>query len=102
MLADYNDVLPGLANRIVTMAESDQTHAQSMDRRDSLLRFTGQFSALAIALAGLVIGAILISGGHSVAGLATLLTALAPIVGAFLYRQVTASKSTDNDGSLSA
>jgi uncharacterized membrane protein len=93
MLDDYNAVLPGLAERIVSMAERDQAHSHSMARRSSMLRFTGQAAALLIALAGLVIGGLLIDAGNGIEGLATLLTALAPIVGAFLYRQI---KGADN------
>lgn len=93
MLDDYNAVLPGLAERIVSMAERDQAHSHSMARRSSMLRFTGQAAALLIAVAGLVTGGLLIDAGNGIEGLATLLTALAPIVGAFLYRQI---KGADN------
>jgi uncharacterized membrane protein len=88
MLGDYNAVLPGLAERIVSMAELDQKHEHRMDRHRSALRFTGQAAALLIALAGLIIGGLLIDAGNGIEGLATLLTALGPIVGAFLYRQI--------------
>ncbi len=89
MLDDYNAVLPGLAERIVTMAEKEQGHYHVMDRVYMGLRFFGQIAALALALAGIFIGADLIRDGHDVEGLATVIAALAPIVGAFLYRQIT-------------
>jgi uncharacterized membrane protein len=88
MLGDYNNVLPGLAERIVRMAEAEQDHTHKMDGWYATLRFTGQFAALLIAMTGLVIGALLIRDGHNIEGLATLICALAPVVGAFLYRQI--------------
>lgn len=88
MLGDYNAVLPGLAERIVKMAEKDQGHVHKMDRLYLVLRFTGQAAALLIALAGLIIGGLLIDAGHNIEGLATLIVGLGPVVGAFLYRQI--------------
>jgi hypothetical protein len=41
-----------------------------------------------IALAGLVIGGMLINAGHNIAGLVALVGGLGPVVGAFLYRQI--------------
>jgi uncharacterized membrane protein len=88
MLNDYNNVLPGLAERIVQMAELEQHQAHRMQRWEGILRFSGQGAAFVIALAGLVIGGLLINSGHNVAGLATLFGGLGPVVGAFLYRQI--------------
>jgi uncharacterized membrane protein len=93
MLNDYNNVLPGLAERIVRMAESEQKHMHQVQRWYVASHFTGQAAAFLIALAGLVVGGLLIDAGHNIAGLATLFGGLAPVVGAFLYRQV---KSSDN------
>lgn len=59
-----------------------------MDRREVLLRFTGQAAAFVIAITGLVIGALLVNADHNLEGLAVLFGALAPIIGAFVYRQV--------------
>jgi uncharacterized membrane protein len=88
MLGDYNNVLPGLAERIVVMAEKEQDHNHKLERWYATLRFTGQLAAFIIALAGLIIGGLLIRDGHNIEGLATLFLALGPIVGAFLYRQI--------------
>lgn len=88
MLANYNAVLPGLAERIVRMAETEQSQAHQMQRWYAILRFTGQVAAFLIALTGLVIGGLLINAGHNIAGLAALFGGLGPVVGAFLYRQI--------------
>jgi uncharacterized membrane protein len=88
MLNDYNSVLPGLAERIVQMAESEQNHNHQMQRWYVVAHFTGQAAAFVIALAGLIVGGLLINAGHNIAGLATLFGGLGPVVGAFLYRQI--------------
>jgi uncharacterized membrane protein len=88
MLNDYNSVLPGLAARIVQMAENEQSQAHRMQRWYAVSRFTGQGAAFIIAFAGLVVGGLLINSGHNIAGLATLFGGLGPVVGAFLYRQI--------------
>jgi uncharacterized membrane protein len=90
MLNDYNSVLPGLAERIVQMAESEQSHNHQMQRWYAVSHFTGQAAAFVIALAGLIVGGLLINAGHNIAGLATLFGGLGPVVGAFLYRQIKA------------
>jgi uncharacterized membrane protein len=88
MLSDYNSVLPGLADRIVRMAETEQGQAHRMQRWYAVLRFTGQGAAFFIALAGLVVGGLLINAGHNIEGLVALVGGLGPVVGAFLYRQI--------------
>lgn len=93
MLEDYNHVLPGLAERIVRMAESDQQHAHWLDQRYLRLRFTGQIAAFVIAMGGLVAGTYLIATGHDVTGLATLFGGLGPVVAAFLYRQIRSARA---------
>lgn len=48
MLNDYNSVLPGLAARIVQMAENEQNHAHRMQRWYVISRFTGQGGPLSL------------------------------------------------------
>jgi uncharacterized membrane protein len=88
MLNDYNAVLPGLADRIVQMAEKEQSQDHRMQRWYAILRFTGQGAAFLLALAGLVIGGLLINAGHKIEGLVALVGGLVPVVSAFLYRQI--------------
>ncbi len=52
MLDDYNSVLPGLAERIVQMAERERHQAHRMQRWEGILRFSGQGAAFVIAWPG--------------------------------------------------
>lgn len=97
MLREYNEVLPGLAERIVTMAERDQQHVHKMDRRYMISRFTGQASAFVIAMSGLGAGTVLIATGRQIEGLAALIIGIGPIAGAFLYRQIKITNAVTSD-----
>ncbi len=88
----YEDVLPGTADRIITMAENQAKHRQYIEKkqvdtesRDSLL---GVLSALVIAIAILVCGTLIALLGNStvatVAGTVLNLTGIATIIGTFL------------------
>jgi uncharacterized membrane protein len=93
LLAQYNDVIPDAASRILGMAEREQEHRHTMEkhllessekRAKSGLRF-GFILAL-----GLSVGAIyLLSIGQSVEGLATIFGTIATVAGAFIYVQRT-------------
>jgi uncharacterized membrane protein len=92
VLQEYNDVLPGLAERIVTMAEAEATHRHEMDRevarQNELIikeefceRRIGQFLGLGIAVLTISAAifaiahgaekAAMVIGGATVVGLAT-------------------------------
>jgi uncharacterized membrane protein len=96
----YNTILPGLADRIVHMAEQQSTHRQKLESRvvwfDGARIILGLVFGFAIALGGVVAGAYLILSGHSVAGLTSLLVPLGVIVGAFVYQQRKPKKEVDN------
>jgi len=72
MLAGYEKVLPGAADRIVRMAEREQEehlYRQRLTVENAVARSRdGQRFALAIALAVLLVSAVLILMGHEVAG----------------------------------
>lgn len=73
----YDQVLPGAADRIFTMAESEVGHRHDTER-------LGQYIGAGIAILGLVGGFTLIAWGHDVAGVAFTVSGIAPIVYAFL------------------
>jgi uncharacterized membrane protein len=91
ILGQYNEIVPGLADRIVKMAESQSSHRQKLESRvvwfDGIRTMFGLIFGLVVALAGIVGGAELILGGHSLTGLASILLPLGAIVGAFVYQQ---------------
>ena len=60
ILARYNEVFPGAAERIVAMAEKDSTHLQEMERKSLegalMERRLGQALGFGIGLAGFATG----------------------------------------------
>ncbi len=56
MLREYNDVLPGVADRIISMAEQQETHRLFLEKTailgDSRRAYLGLVAGLAVALTG--------------------------------------------------
>lgn len=72
VLSEYDQVLPGLADRIVNMAESEATHRQRMQSRllelSSRRSFAGLIAGFIIALSSLAVAVWIINNGHYIAG----------------------------------
>jgi uncharacterized membrane protein len=89
-MARYEQVLPGAADRIITMAEGEQTYRHRAVRREqateSFHALIGQLSALAVALAFGWWSYGLINGGREVAGSVLGVADLGVLVGLFLRR----------------
>ena len=93
MLSDYDGILPGLAERIVSMAERDLLHHQNLQttalRAEARERLVGQMSALLITLAALGSSAWVAVSGYPVTGGllggATLLTIISTLIGGREY-----------------
>ncbi len=90
-LANYENVLPGAADRILTMAENEQKGRIKAQRSELRMLFIshiiGQVFAFLLGLGGISAGFYLILQGHDVSGLGVLISSLAAIVGAFVYKQ---------------
>ncbi|WP_420612187.1 DUF2335 domain-containing protein [Candidatus Spongiisocius sp.] len=73
VLSQYEGVLPGLADRIVAMAESNTAHIQRLDqetlKHDSLRSFAGLTAGFIITIIFGIIAYRLIIEGHTVPGL---------------------------------
>jgi uncharacterized membrane protein len=88
-LGQYEERVPGSAERIIAMAERQATHRQSLEKKivDAGCqneRF-GQILAAGIAVTGIIVGAVLVSQGKSLAGFTAMLGPLAAIVALFFY-----------------
>ena len=95
MLAKYNNIVPGAAERILRMAELESEHRRSLDRdavaeRKRVISLTGrdvligQLCAVIIALAFIALAAYNVHEGHEVAGTVAGLPGIAAIVLAFI------------------
>lgn len=88
LMAEYEKVLPGSADRIIAMAERQSEHRQSIEKtvveNHSTSQILGVIIGGIIALACIVIGGILIYNDKNVEGLVTIISPLAILVGVFI------------------
>ncbi|MBC7836590.1 DUF2335 domain-containing protein [Acetobacteraceae bacterium] len=89
ILAGYEKILPGAANRIVSMAENQSAHRHSLEnwvvRADAIRSLGGLVCAFLIVIAAMGIGTYLTIQGKPVTGIIVALGSLGTIVAAFLY-----------------
>jgi uncharacterized membrane protein len=88
-LEKYNQVLPGAADRILALTESQARHRLEVENkivdRDTRLQLRGQMFGFAICLVTIVGGVGLVIVDKSVAGLSTILTSLGILIGSSIY-----------------
>lgn len=109
VLANYDQVIPGAAERIFRMAESEQENRHRKDQRyqdyldNDLSSITttqrlGQGAATLISLGGLWLAYYAFSVGASGAGVAIVLAEIAGLSGAFLWSRRRGSGNQVDDG----
>ena len=84
-LARYNDVMPGLGERIVSMAELEQTHRHSVDNKLIRIFSRGQWLGSALGLTTLAAGSYLSILGHEAIGIAMIMGSVALVAGSLLF-----------------
>ena len=99
VLAAYERIHPGAADRIFTLAERQILHRHRLET-DSLqgalrVEARGQWCALVVVLAGMLFGALLTYTGHGSAGLLAMLTPLAGVAAAFLHSRHAQSRERE-------
>lgn len=89
VLAKYNNILPGAAERIIKMAETQQGHRQNLEKTvigsNATTQKLGLAAAFVIAMTAIGGGIWLASKGMSGSGLTAIISALAALVGVFIY-----------------
>ena len=88
-LERYNQILPGAAERIIAMAESQHSHRQELEKHviksNVSAQKLGTMLGFIVSMTVILGGMFLVYEGKSGEGLAAILTALASLVGVFLY-----------------
>ena len=88
-LRHYNDILPGAAERILTMAEQQAAHRQTLEamavRTEARNSTLGVVFALLIGLGSMAVAGYAISQGKEISGTILGGTGLASLVGTFIY-----------------
>lgn len=88
-LARYEEICPGAADRILSMAEAQSRHRQGLEERviasNCRAQDRGPLLGFVLALGVIGLGAYLILKGREISGLVALVTALIAIVVPFVY-----------------
>lgn len=107
MLKEYEEVLPGSANRIIERAEKEQSHRHSISEANvdlehkalkfaAIRTFIGQGCAFILSLVAIGGGACLIANGENAGGIASIIGALAALTTAFIVGKVFEQRSQSN------
>ena len=88
-LAQYNEIIPNGAERIMVMAEEQSKHRRELEKialkTDSRNSFLGVLSAFILGLATIIAGAIVILRGYSWPGALLGSAGLVGLVSVFIY-----------------
>ncbi|EAQ4377968.1 DUF2335 domain-containing protein [Salmonella enterica] len=97
MLKEYNDVIPGLANRLIELTEKEQSHRHSIESDNVKISKRGQimsfFVVLIIIFAAILFG---LNGNTVLAGILVGID-LAALVTAFIAGKYYSIKTADSD-----
>ncbi len=86
LLAKYERTLPGLADRLVLIAENESEHRRALQRRAARLSELGLGAGFTIAMTALGGGIYLVHEGSSVEGMGSIILAITSLVLVFLTR----------------
>jgi uncharacterized membrane protein len=88
LLDGYEQIVPGAANRIITLAEEEARHRRREERRYGRYRLISLLIAAALAFSILGSGVYLIASGRDAYGLTLLIIEIAGLAAVFLGRQI--------------
>lgn len=96
ILVKYNDALPGAAERIVAMAESQLKHRQGLENKviesNCKAQRTGPIYGFIVCMTAILGGVYLIHSGKSAEGLTAIITSLASLAGVFIFGKIKQQK----------
>lgn len=96
VLRQFDEVVPGAAERIIKMAEEQSAHRKELERKvinsDISRSKWGQVLGFIIAIAGLVVSAVVAIYGNAFAGGIIGVGTLASLVSVFMYGSRTRSR----------
>lgn len=98
-LRQFDEIVPGSAERIIKMAEEQSEHRKELEKKvidsDIARSKWGQVLGFIIAIAGLGVSAIIGVYGNAIAGGIIGVGTLASLVGVFMYGSKTRSKERE-------
>ncbi|MGC1621072.1 MAG: DUF2335 domain-containing protein [Candidatus Acidiferrum sp.] len=100
VLEKYNQSMPGLADRIIGMAEKQANHRQQIEKTvidsNAFVQKVGPFLGFIVAMTAVIGGIELVLKGKDGYGLAAIITALASLAGVFIYGKTQQRKNLDD------
>lgn len=91
MFKAYEEVLPGSADRILTMSENQSKHRQEMEKIElkssRFFALLGLCFGFIITISGFGCGVFLIYNNKDASGFAIIIGEISVIIGAFLYKK---------------
>lgn len=100
VLERYNQAMPGLAERIISMAEQQAKHRQQLEttvvNSNAFVQKVGPFLGFIVAMTAVGGGIYLILQGKDGYGLAAIIGALASLAGVFIYGKKKQRTELDN------
>jgi len=103
LLAQYNEIIPNGAERILAMAERQSAHRERMESRvingNTSSQTRGSYFAFILVLVSVICGSYLIHEGKSAAGLTSIIAAIGGAVSVFFYMRNTQTKERDEKSS---
>lgn len=96
MLKGYEDTLPGVADRIVSLAEKQSEHRRKLETGELQLNFEivkterrksylGTICGFIVVMTCIILGAFLIINGKESGGISSIISSLAALVGVFYF-----------------
>ena len=99
ILRQFDNVVPGAAERIIKMAENQSSHRMELEKKviesDVTRSRWGQILGFIIAILGLLVSAVVAIYGSAIAGGIIGVGTLASLVGVFMYGSKTRSKERE-------
>ena len=100
LLEKYNEIIPNAAERILIMAEKQQEHRQELERKvifsNAGSQKEGLYLGFVVAMTAIIGGIVLVAKGKEATGLTAVITALAALVGVFIYGKHEQKKDMKN------
>ena len=98
-LERYNQIFPGCADRIVTMAEKQSDHRQDLEKLELRVGISserlGAVLAFLVVMSAIFGGLYLITIGKDAMGMAAIISSLAALAGVFVYGRHAQMKERD-------
>ena len=85
VLAHYDKIVPGAAQRLLQLAEGQAHHRQGIENKIVNIQTRGQIFGFILGFITIIGGFIVILSGKSLEGMAMVIGSLASLVGVYIY-----------------